>query len=82
MIPVLIDHATIIGDPGVASREESMFVVKVYFKIENSPWALALTEPVSEAFELPASDWPGRAKRSSQLTLMFLTQCSFPHRSL
>ena len=23
-----------------------------------SPWALALTEPVPEAFELPASDWP------------------------
>ena len=23
-----------------------------------SPWALTLTEPVLEAFELPASDWP------------------------
>ena len=28
-----------------------MSVVKVY-------WALTLTEPVPEAFELPASDWP------------------------
>ena len=37
-----------------------MSVVKVYCKIETSPWALTLTEPVPEAFELPASDffWP------------------------
>ena len=27
-------------------------------KIETSPWALNLIEPVPEAFELPASDWP------------------------
>ena len=33
-------------------------MVKVYCKIETSPWALTLTEPVTEAFELPASDWP------------------------
>ena len=38
-----------------------MSVVKVYCKIETSPWALTLTEPVPEAFELPSSDcffWP------------------------
>ena len=35
-----------------------MSVVKVYCKIETSPWALTFTEPVPEAFELPASDWP------------------------
>ena len=35
-----------------------MFVVKVYCTIETSPWALTLTEPVPEAFEFPASDWP------------------------
>ena len=35
-----------------------MSVVKVYCKIETSPWALILTEPVPGAFELPASDWP------------------------
>ena len=35
-----------------------MSLVKVYCKIETSPWALTLTEPVPEAFELPASDWP------------------------
>ena len=35
-----------------------MSVVKVYCKIETRPWALTLTEPVPEAFELPASDWP------------------------
>ena len=35
-----------------------MSVLKVYCKIETSPWAITLTEPVPEAFELPASDWP------------------------
>ena len=35
-----------------------MSVVKVYCKIETSPWAITLTEPVPEAVELPASDWP------------------------
>ena len=35
-----------------------MFAVKVYYKNEKSPWALTLAEPVPEAFELPASDWP------------------------
>ena len=35
-----------------------MSVVKVYCKIETSPWALTLTEAVPEAFELSATDWP------------------------
>ena len=39
-----------------------MFVVKVYCKIEMSPWALTLTKPIPEAFELPASDWPEKKK--------------------
>ena len=47
----------ILGDPGAVSRVDKMFVVKVYCEIETSPWALTLTEPVPEAFELPASDW-------------------------
>ena len=42
---------TILGDPGAVSRVDKMFVVKVYCKIETSPWALTLTEPVPEAFE-------------------------------
>ena len=47
-----------------------MFVVKVYCKIEMSPWALTLTEP-----ELPASDFSGQsAKRSSRVIL-----CVFLH---
>ena len=50
--------SSILGDPGAVSRVDKMFVVKVYCKIETSPWALTLTEPVPEAFELPASDWP------------------------
>ena len=49
---------TILGDPGAVSRDDTMFAVKVYCKIETSPWALTLTEPVPEAFALPASDWP------------------------
>ena len=67
----------ILGDPGAVSRVDKMSVVKVYCKIETSPWALTLTEPVPEAFELPASDWPEKifsgqsAKRSSRVTLMF-----------
>ena len=43
--------------PVAGSRDDRMFVVKVYYKIERSPWALTLTEPVPEAFELPASDF-------------------------
>ena len=55
-------YITILGDPGAVSRVDKMFVVKVCCKIETSPWALTLTEPVPEAFELPASEknffWP------------------------
>ena len=67
----------ILGDPGAVSRVDKMFVVKVFCKIETSPWALTLTEPVPEAFELPASDWPEKffsgqsAKRSCRVTLVF-----------
>ena len=70
-------HKPILGDPGAVSRVDKMFVVKVYCKIETSPWALTLTEPVPEAFELPASDWPEKffsgqsAKRSYRVTLVF-----------
>ena len=35
-----------------------MFVATVYYKNGKSPWALTLTEPVSEAFEFPAFDGP------------------------
>ena len=48
---------TILGDPGAVSRVDKMFVAKVYYKVETSPWALTLTEPVPEAFELPASEY-------------------------
>ena len=70
-------YSHILGDPGAVSRVDKMFVVKVYCKIETSPWALTLTEPVPEAFELPASDWPEKnfsgqsAKRSFRVTLVF-----------
>ena len=43
-----------------------MSVVKVYYKIERSPWALTLTEPNPEAFELPASDWQGKKILANQ----------------
>ena len=42
-----------LGDPGAVSRGDKMSVVKVYCKIETSPWALTLNKPVPEAFELP-----------------------------
>ena len=67
----------ILGDPGAVSRVDKMSVVKVYCKIETSPWALHLIEPVPEAFELPASDWPklffsGQSvNRSGLVTLVF-----------
>ena len=48
---------SILGDPRAVSRVDKMTVGKVYCKIGTSPWALTLTEPVPEAFELPASDW-------------------------
>ena len=34
----------ILGDPGAVSRVDKMFVVKVYCKIETSPWALTLRD--------------------------------------
>ena len=67
----------ILGDLGVAGWVDKMFVVKVHCEIETSPWALTLTEPVPEVFELPASDWQEKkfsgqsAKRSSRMTLVF-----------
>ena len=48
----------ILGDPGSVSRFDKMSVAKVYCTMETSAWALTITEPVPEAFELPASDWP------------------------
>ena len=42
-----------------------MLVVKVYYKIETSLWALTLTAPVPETFEAPASDWPEKKKTIS-----------------
>ena len=58
--PVLFNFQfpAILGDPGAVSRVDEMSVVKVYFKIETSPCATTPTEPVPEAVELPASDWP------------------------
>ena len=70
-------EGTILGDPGAVSWDNRMFVVKVYCTIKTSPWALTLTKPVPEAFQLPASDWPEKifsgqsAKRSSRETLVF-----------
>ena len=50
--------SVILGDPGAISRVDKTSVVKVYCKIKRSPWALTLTEPVPEAFELPTSYRP------------------------
>ena len=51
----------ILGDPGAISRVDKMSMVKVYCKIETSPWALTFTEPFPEAFELPANQRRGAA---------------------
>ena len=73
----------ILGDPGAVSRVNKMSVVKVYCKIETSPLAITYTEPVPEAVELPASDWPEKdfssqsSKRSSRVTLMFSYSTQF-----
>ena len=77
----------ILGDPEAVSRVDKMFVVKVFCKIETSSWALTLAEPVPEAFELPASDWPEKVflanqRREAAVWLScLLTRRSFPHRS-
>ena len=72
-----LHNVRILVDPGAVSRVDKMSGVKVYCKIKISPCALTLTEPIPEAFELPASDWPEfhfsgqSAKRNSQVALMF-----------
>ena len=77
----------ILGDPEAVSRVDKMFVVKVFCNIETSSWALALAEPVPEAFELPASDWPenfflaNQRREAAWWLSCFLTRRSFPHRS-
>ena len=72
----------ILGDPGAVSRVAGIFVgesrtwAKVYCKNETDPWAITLTEPVPEAFEIPAFDWAEKyfsaqsAKRTSRATLL------------
>ena len=67
-IPVVFKLETILGDPGAVSRVGKMSVVKVYFKIETSPCALTPTEPVPEAVELPASDWPEKIFLGNQMS--------------
>ena len=45
----------ILGDPGAVSRVDKMFVVKVYCKIEMSPWALTLTESGARFSKVPVT---------------------------
>ena len=73
-LSILSEGSHILGDTGAASWDDRMFVVKVYCKIEMNPWALTLTKPIPEAFEL----WLTRkkisgqsAKRNSWVTLVF-----------
>ena len=68
---MLSEGRHILRDTGAASWDDRMFNVKVYCKIEMSPWALTLTGPVRQSFESPAADWPESAKRNSQVTLVF-----------
>ena len=50
--------ASILGDPGAASRDDGIFMGESLQQERESPWALTLTERVPEAFEIPPSDWP------------------------
>ena len=67
---------SILGDPGVASRDHGIFMGESLQQERESPWALTLTERVPEAFEIPPSDWPEKffsgqlAKRNSRATQM------------
>ena len=63
---MLSEGSHILRDPGAACQDDRMFVVKVYCKIENSPWALTLTKSVPGAFEMPASDWPEKKILANQ----------------
>ena len=75
-VPLLSTRATILGDPGAASRVDGIFMGESLQQERESPWALTLTERVPEAFEIPPSDWPEKyfsdqsAKRNSRVTLM------------
>ena len=62
----------------MASWDDRMFVVKVYCKIEMNPWALTLTKPIPEAFELPASDWPEKTNRRLFVSFSHTKACNFP----
>ena len=63
---ILSEGSHILGDTGAASWNDRMFGVKAYCKIEMSPWALTLTKPIPEAFELPSSDWPEKKVLANQ----------------
>jgi len=69
-------EGTILGDPGAVSWDDRMFVVKVYCKIETSPWALTLTGPLPEAFEFPVAN---QQREAGGKLSCFLTRRSFPH---
>ena len=55
---------TILGDPGVTSRDEAIFLGERHFWRESlpqglkSPWALSLTKWVPEVVEINPADWP------------------------
>ena len=55
---IMSSHLSSSEAQGQLVGDDKIFVVNVSYKIETSPLALTLTEPVPEAFELPASDWP------------------------
>ena len=74
--PLEILWRRILGDPGAASRDDGIFMGESLQQERESPWALTLTEPVPEAFEILPSDWPEKyfsgqsAKKNSRATLM------------
>ena len=49
---IMSSHLSSSETQGQLVGDDRIFVVNVFYKIETSPWALTLTEPVPEAFEL------------------------------
>ena len=70
---MLSEGSHILGDTGEAGWDDRIFNVKVYCKIETSPWHLLLPNQ----FAKRTSEWPEKkisgqsAKRNSQVTLVF-----------
>ena len=81
--PLEILWRRILGDPGAASRDDGIFMGESLQQERESPWALTLTEPVPEAFEILPSDifLANQRRRTAGRLSCLLTRGCFPHRT-